>query len=72
MKRKIVFYIKKSQGKKSLVRYIHSWEDNINMDLREVRFVGTQWIRLALDGVQFLENLKTAKNFYYEKVKWHF
>jgi len=42
------------------------------MDLREVRFLGTQWTRLALDGVQFLENLETAKNFYYEKVKVHF
>lgn len=33
------------------------------MDLREVRFLGTQWTRLAVDGVQLLENLETAKNF---------
>jgi len=63
---------KKSQGKKSLVRYTRRWEDNIKMDLREVKFVGTQGIRLALDGVQFLENWETAKNFYYEKLKVHF
>jgi uncharacterized protein YjbI with pentapeptide repeats len=62
----------KSQGKKSLTRYSRRWEDNINMDLREVRFEGAQWTGLDLGGVQFLENLKSAKNFDYEKVKGNF
>jgi hypothetical protein len=42
------------------------------MDLKEVRCEGTQWTRLALDGVQFLETLNTLKNFDYEEGKGHF
>jgi hypothetical protein len=42
------------------------------MDFRKVRFEGTQWTRLALDGVHFLETLNTSKNFDYEEGKGYF
>jgi hypothetical protein len=36
-----------SKGKKPLGRPRHRWEDNINMDLREIGIDGAHWIRLA-------------------------
>jgi len=37
----------KLEGKKSLGRPRHTWEDNINMDLQEVGCGGMNWIELA-------------------------
>jgi hypothetical protein len=37
----------KSEGKKPLGRPRCRWEDNINMDLQEVRYEGMDWIDLA-------------------------
>jgi hypothetical protein len=37
----------KPEGKNSLGRPRHRWEDNINMELREVGCVGMNWIELA-------------------------
>jgi hypothetical protein len=39
------------KGKRPLGRPRHRWEDNINMDLREIGIDGTNWIRLAQDRV---------------------
>jgi len=39
----------KPEGKKPLGRTRHRWEDNINMDLQEVGWVGMDWIDLAKD-----------------------
>jgi hypothetical protein len=36
-------------GKKSLERYMHRWEDNTRMDLREIGWEGVDWIHLAQD-----------------------
>jgi len=37
----------KPEGKKSLGRPMHRWEDNIKMYLQEVWWVGMDWIELA-------------------------
>ena len=37
----------KTEGKRPLGRPRHRWEDNIKMDLQEVRCVGMDWIELA-------------------------
>ena len=37
----------KPEGKRPLVRPRHRWEDNIKIDLREVRCGGMDWIELA-------------------------
>jgi len=37
------------EGKRPLVRPRHRWEDNIKMDLQEVRCGGVDWIMLAQD-----------------------
>jgi len=39
----------KSEGKISLGRPRHRWEDNIKMDLQEAGCVGVDWIELAQD-----------------------
>jgi hypothetical protein len=41
------------EGKSSLGRSRHRWEDNIKMDLRETRINGANWIQLAQDRVQW-------------------
>jgi hypothetical protein len=39
-------------GKRSLGRPRHKWEDNIKMDLMEIGIDGANWIWLAQDRVQ--------------------
>jgi hypothetical protein len=39
----------KPEGKRPLGRPRHRWEDNIKLDLQEVRCGGIDWIELAQD-----------------------
>jgi len=39
----------KCEGKRPLGRTRHRWEDNIKMDLQEVRCGGMGWLELAQD-----------------------
>jgi hypothetical protein len=39
--------VEKPEGKRPLGRPRHRWEDNIKMDLQEVRCLGMDWIELA-------------------------
>jgi hypothetical protein len=41
--------VEKSEGKRPLGRPRRSWVDNINMDLREIRWGGVDWFGLAQD-----------------------
>jgi hypothetical protein len=41
-----------SEGKRPLERPRCRWEDNIKLDLRELRIDGTYWIRLIQDRFQ--------------------
>jgi hypothetical protein len=43
----------KPEGKRSLGRRRRKWEDNIKMDLREIGWVGMDWIDLAQDRDQW-------------------
>jgi len=43
------FLVGKSEGKRTLGRPRHRWEDNIKMDLQEVGCGGMDWIELAQD-----------------------
>jgi hypothetical protein len=42
----------RSEGKRPMGRPRRRWEDNIKMDLREIRNDGANWIQLAQDRVQ--------------------
>jgi hypothetical protein len=47
----------KSEGKRSLRRPRHRWEDNTKIDLREIQFEGmdqTHWLRIVSNGRLFL------------------
>jgi hypothetical protein len=41
----------KPEGKSPLGRPRRRWDDNINLDLREIGIEGANWIRLAQDRV---------------------
>jgi hypothetical protein len=49
-------------GKRPLGRHRRRWEDNINMDLREIGIDGANWIRLAQDRVQWRACVNTLMN----------
>jgi len=50
------------EGKRQLGRPRRRWEDNINMDLREIGLDGANWIRLAQDRVQWRAFVNTGMN----------
>jgi hypothetical protein len=43
----------KPEGRRSLGRPRHRWEDGIRMDLREIGWKGAEWVKLAHDGGQW-------------------
>jgi hypothetical protein len=52
----------RSEGKRPVGRHRCRWEDNINIDLREIGIYGANWIRLAQDRVQWRVFVKTVMN----------
>jgi hypothetical protein len=50
------------EGKKPLGRPWHRWEDNIKMDLREIRIDVANWIQLAQDRVQWRAFVNSVMN----------
>jgi hypothetical protein len=45
--------VERPEGKRALGRPRRRWEDNINMDLKEIGIDGAIWIQLAQDRVQW-------------------
>jgi len=52
----------KPEGKKPLGRPRHKWQDNIKMDLEEVRCGGMDWIELAQDRDRWRELVNEVIN----------
>jgi hypothetical protein len=52
----------KSQGKRQIGRPRRRWVDNIEMDLREIRWGGMDWIDLAQDRDQWRAHVNTVMN----------
>jgi hypothetical protein len=50
------------EGKRPLGRSRCRWEDNINIDLREIKINLVNWIRLAQDWVQWWAFVNTVLN----------
>jgi hypothetical protein len=50
------------EGKRPLGRLRRRWEDNIKMDLGEIRIDGANWTRLAQDRVQWRAFVNTVMN----------
>ena len=53
----------KPEGKKLLGRPKHRWEDNIKIDLQEVRCEGMDWIDLAEDRDRWRALVNTVMNY---------
>jgi hypothetical protein len=56
------FLVGRPEGKRPLGRPRRRWEDNITMNLREIRIDGANWIRLAQDRVQWRAFVSTVMN----------
>jgi hypothetical protein len=52
----------KSEGKRPLGRPTIRWEDNIEMDLREIGWGGMGWIDLAQEWDQWISLVNTVIN----------
>jgi hypothetical protein len=52
----------KPDGKRPLGGHRHRWEDNIEMDLREIGWSGMDWIDLAQDMDQWRAVVNTVMN----------
>jgi hypothetical protein len=50
------------KGKRPLGRPRRRWEDNIKMDLREIKIDGANWIRLAQDRDQWRVSVNMIMN----------
>jgi hypothetical protein len=50
------------EGKRPLGRPRHRWENNIKMDLREIRIDGANWIQLAQDRIQWRDFVNMVMN----------
>jgi hypothetical protein len=50
------------EGKRPLGRPRRRWEDNIKMDLREIRIDEANWIQLVQDRVQWRNCVNTVMN----------
>ena len=52
------------EGKRSLGRPRHRWENNIKMDLQEVECGGMDWIELAQDKDRWRAFVTSVMNFW--------
>jgi hypothetical protein len=54
--------VEKPEGRRPLGRPRPRWEDNIELDLREIGIDGANWIQLAQDRVQWRAFVNTVMN----------
>jgi hypothetical protein len=54
--------VRKPDGNRSLGRLMRRWEDNIKIDLGEVRCGSTDWIELAQDRDRWRELVSAVMN----------
>jgi hypothetical protein len=52
--------VEKPEGKRSLERPRHGWEDNIRMNLRDIGWERVDWIHLAQDKVHWRALVNTV------------
>jgi hypothetical protein len=54
--------VRRPKGKRPLGRPRHRWEDNIKLDLREIKINVMKWIQLAQDRVHWWAFVNTVMN----------
>ena len=62
----------KPEGKRPLGRPKRRWEDDIKMDLQEVRWVCGDWMELAQDRDMWRALVSTVMNLRFPKNEWNF
>jgi hypothetical protein len=55
-------FVGKLEGKRPFGRPKRRWEDNVKMNLREIRFEGMDWIHLASDRDRWWALVKMVMN----------
>jgi hypothetical protein len=56
--------VRKHEGKRSLGRPKHRWEDNIRMNLSKISWENMHWTHLAQNRDQWWDLLNTVTNFW--------
>jgi hypothetical protein len=56
------FLVRRPEGKTPLGRHSRRWDDNIKLDLRDIRIDGANWIQLAPERVRWRDFLNTVMN----------
>jgi len=54
--------VRKPEGKRPLGKPRRRWEDNIKMDLKELGYVGMDWIELVQDRDRWRALVNTVMN----------
>jgi hypothetical protein len=62
MRNRYNILVGKPEGKRTLVRPRHRWEDNIRMDFKEIGWEGVYWIHLTQDRDQWWTVVNTVMN----------
>jgi hypothetical protein len=62
-------FVGKSEGKRPLGRAGRRWEDNMRLDLREVRWEDVDWMHLTQDRNQWRAVVNTIMNLRFHK-RW--
>jgi len=52
--------VKKAEGKRPVGRHSHRWEDNTEVDLKEVRWEGVRWINVTQDSDKWRAVMSTV------------
>ena len=68
-KEEIEILVGKPEGKRLLGRSRPRWEDNIKMDLQEVRCEVVDWIELAQDRDRWRALVDAVMNFVFHKMR---
>jgi hypothetical protein len=53
---------KKAEGNRPVGRHSHRWEDNTEMDLKEVRWEGVNWINMTQNSDKWWAVVSTVMN----------
>jgi hypothetical protein len=54
--------VRKPKGKRPLRRSKHTWKDNTKLNLKEIGYMGVDWINLAQDTDQCEALMNTVMN----------
>jgi hypothetical protein len=61
--------VRKPEGKRPLGRPMRRWEDNIKMDIQEVRCEGMDWIELTHERYRWRALVNAVMNLVFHKMR---